>query len=80
MWVIAVVGVPPMVSVVAAPKAETVVESVLNTSMLVSPSTDTLKVGLVANTGAPVPVAVSSVLRFRTRNSLGVICESLAIV
>ena len=48
---------PPMVSVVAAPNALTVVLVVLKTSIDALPMTEVANVGEVANTKAPVPVS-----------------------
>ena len=57
----AVVGVPPIAIVVAAPKALIVVEAVLKASNEALPTIDVVIVGVVPLTGEPVPVTVVQV-------------------
>jgi hypothetical protein len=49
--------VAPKVIVVAAPNPLRVVDTVLNTAIVASPTTDVVNVGVVPNTSAPLPVS-----------------------
>lgn len=79
LWVIAVVGVQPTVSVVAAQKADTVVEIALNTAIVAVHITAVVNAGDIARTGAHVPVAVVHTGEFVTPPHTNIAVLSAAI-